>query len=176
MSNRAVTVSGTSTIVSNEENRASRSSFTPATTKKMGMKIPKPIPSSFSCRPVFATALSRSTRLTMAPAMNAPSTTSRPKRPAKKTSTASRTNAMRTLIWALVRCMRPTAARIAPDVRAPTSTRPSTATSRKNRPSNIAVFSTLAPEEEKNSDSMITVAKSAIDAPAITSCPKAVPV
>ena len=74
----ASTVSGTSTIVLKDEKSASRSSVTPLTTKNIGMKMPKPIPCSLSSSPVPATAPSRSSRLTIAPARNAPSTTSRP--------------------------------------------------------------------------------------------------
>src|SRR5215207_9868772 len=83
---------------------------------------------------------------------------------------------MRTLIWALVRCSRATVAFTCSEPRPPASTRPTTATTPRNRSSSTSVVSKLAPDDEKNRDSRITVAKSAIDAPAITSWPNGVPV
>jgi hypothetical protein len=83
---------------------------------------------------------------------------------------------MRTVIWALVWWSRATAALSTREPRAPKIAAPSAATTPRNKRSRISVVSKLAPEDEKNSDRRMTVAKSASEAPAMTSCPNGVPV
>ena len=167
----AATVAGTRSAASNDENSESRSSAAPLVTKNTGMNTPKPTPSSFGCRPELATALLRSRRLTIAPAMNAPSTTSRPNSWAISTSPARSRKAIRTPICALVSCRRRTVAVRRSDPRAPASRRPIKATSAPNSSSRTTVLSALEPWCEKNSERRITVAKSAIEAAVMTSWP-----
>ena len=107
--------------------------------------------------------------------MNAPRMTSSPSSPASATSPISSTNAARTRIWAVVSCRRRSVVpmRIECSARRITSATSAAAT---NRPTSRMTFvAVLEASREKKSESRMTVAKSAIVPPAITSCPKVVP-
>ena len=80
------------------------SSLAPDTMKKIGMKIPKAIPSTFVCSTLCS--LVGTSCLVMMPAMKAPRTTSRPKSSAIAKSATSRSAVRRTAVCALVSCPR----------------------------------------------------------------------
>ena len=147
----------------------------PTLTKKTGMKKPNPAPSSLVRKCGWVIRASRSISDRIAPAVNAPRITSRPRFSASATKAAISRKAPRTRIWAVVSCRRTSAADSRRECSSPIRPTTATAASTTNPPSSRSLVPVPVASREKKRVSRMMVAKSAIEAAAIVSWPNALP-
>ena len=135
------------------------------------MNTPKPIESSLVLNSGWVIISSRSIRVSTTPATNEPRITSRPRLVASAVSPIKSRKAPRIRIWAVVSWRRRSVSRILRECSTPAIVNATSTAATNSRLIRMIWFAVPADSREKKSDSRITVAKSAIVAPATTSCP-----